>query len=98
MDGDAEVTTVAVGVGVGTGLGLGEPHRLSAITRTKRTKTPAAMAIVRGEIGNSRATAGGETGWTTGVFLSGNGSGSDEAATIEFTVPQSGQAGRFTGS
>lgn len=105
MSGDAEGTGdwtgVAVGAGVGIGAGLGEPQRLSAITRTRSTTAPAPIAVVRGEIGNGRCAGDGGTGSTTGVFLStavSGATGAVAAATTELTVPQSGQAGRFTGS
>ena len=52
-----------------------------------------------GEIGSDGGRGAGATGSTTGSFLTGSGSGKGGgAAATELTVPQSGQAGRLTGS
>lgn len=95
---DADGDALGAGIGVGAGSGLGEPQRLSAITRRRSSNAPPPIAIVREEIGSSRGALGDGTGSTTGASFLVSGSGSGGAAMTVLIVPQSGQAGRFTGS
>ena len=88
---------MGLAVGAGTGLGPGELHRLKAITKTRSTTAAAPIMIVRGLIGEG---GGGMIGSVIGgLGAAWVGAGSVAGATaMAFVAPQSGHAGRFTGS